>query len=42
MERLVCLKCDRCEAHCKCKEPDLAPSYVDALAVMKAELGSAA
>lgn len=38
MERRVCVACDRCERHCKCEQPELRESYVQALAGMRAEL----
>jgi hypothetical protein len=38
MESPICVKCDRCEKHCKCAEPELHASYVEAAQAMRAEL----
>jgi hypothetical protein len=38
MERRVCVECNRCERHCRCAEPNLHESYVDALAAMRGEI----
>ncbi len=32
----VCVKCNRCEACCKCAEPELHDSFADAVQAMRA------